>query len=52
VTALVEVGASGEVASVKVPTEQRGVWNVPKRVSMQEVDAALRARAAAGVAGR
>ncbi len=52
VTALVEVGAGGEVASVKVPTEQRGAWNMPKRVSMQEVDAALRARAAAGVAGR
>jgi hypothetical protein len=51
-TALVEVAPSGDVASVKVPTEQRGAWQIPKRVSMQEVDAALRARAAAAIAGR
>ena len=52
VTALVDVGPSGDVASVKVPTEPRGGWQIPKRVSMQDVEAALRARAAAGVAGR
>ena len=51
-TALVEVGPRGDVASVKVPTEQRDGWQIPKRVSMREVDAALRARAGAGVAGR
>ncbi|MGI9078474.1 MAG: hypothetical protein ACR2G6_14275 [Gemmatimonadaceae bacterium] len=51
VTALVDIGTNGDVASVKVPTERRGGWNVPKVVSVQEVDAALRARVARAVAG-
>lgn len=51
-TAVVEIAASGDVAAVRVPTEQRGGWQIPKRVSMQEVEASLRARARAGVAGR
>ncbi len=45
-TAVVELGPDGEVASVKVPTEQRGNWTVPRQVSINEVDDALRARAA------
>jgi hypothetical protein len=46
VTAVVELGPLGQVASVTVPTERRNGWNVPKAVSMREVDAALRGRAA------
>ncbi len=52
VTALVDIGVSGEVASVKVPTSRRDGWNIPKTVTVQEVDAALRARAARAVAER
>ncbi|MBC7789124.1 MAG: hypothetical protein H7Z74_04180 [Anaerolineae bacterium] len=52
VTALVDIGAGGDVASVKVPTGRRGEWNIPKTVTVQEVDAALRARVARAVAGR
>ena len=46
-TALVEIGADGEVASVKVPTTQNGRWTVPAAVSMGDVVAGLRARAGA-----
>ena len=46
VTALVELGSEGDVASVKVPTHRQGDWTIPSSVSMAEVDAALRARAA------
>jgi hypothetical protein len=46
VTALVELAPTGQVASVSVPTERRDGWNVPKAVSMRDVDAALRGRAA------
>ena len=46
VTALVELAPSGQVAFVTVPTERREGWDVPKAVSMREVDTALRARAA------
>jgi hypothetical protein len=46
VTALVELSPSGTVASVEVPTERRSGWDVPKAVSMRDVDAALRGRAA------
>lgn len=46
-TAVVELGADGEVASVRVPTTQQGQWTVPAPVSMAEIDAALRGRAAA-----
>ncbi len=45
-TAVVELGLDGAVA-VRVPTAQRGGWTVPAKVSMDEIDAALRARAAA-----
>ena len=52
VTALVDIGADGDVASVKVPTARRGEWNIPKAVTVGDVDAALRARVARAVAGR
>lgn len=45
-TAVVELGADGEVASVRVPTRQQGSWTVPAPVAMATVDQALRARAA------
>jgi hypothetical protein len=46
-TAIVELGADGEVASVKVPTTREGSWTVPASVSAADIDAALRARAGA-----
>lgn len=46
VTAVVELAPSGAVASVQVPTERRDGWDIPKAVSMRDVDAALRGRAA------
>ena len=44
-TALVELGADGAVASVRVPSRQERGWTVPTDVSMTEIDRALRARA-------
>lgn len=46
-TAVVELGADGEIASVRVPTRRQGEWTIPVDVSMDEVDRALRARASA-----
>ena len=46
VSAVVELGQDGRVASVNVPTRQRGDWLVPATVSMRDIDAGLRARAA------
>jgi hypothetical protein len=45
-TAVVELGPDGEVAAIRVPTMQRGAWTVPAPVSLADVDASLRARAA------
>src|SRR5713101_5080093 len=45
-TAVVELGPDGEVAAVRVPTTQRAGWTVPAPVSMDQIDAALRTRAA------
>lgn len=45
-TAVIDLGADGEVAGVRVPTMQRGAWTVPAPVSASDIDAALRARAA------
>lgn len=45
-TAVIELGPEGEVASVRVPMMQRGAWTVPAPVSLGDIDAALRARAA------
>jgi len=50
-TAVIVLGADGEVASIKVPTRRQGEWTVPAKVSMAEIDAGLRARAVA-LAGR
>lgn len=46
VTAVVELGADGRVASVNVPTRQERGWTIPTSVAMRDVDAGLRARAA------
>jgi hypothetical protein len=46
-TAIITLGADGEVASIKVPTERRGEWTVPAKVSIADIDVALRARAVA-----
>lgn len=46
-TAVVDLGPDGQVAAIRVPTTQRGRWTVPAEVSMNDIDAALRARAAA-----
>ncbi len=45
-TAVVELRPDGDVAAIRVPTMQRGEWTVPAPVSLREIDAALRARAA------
>lgn len=47
VTAVVELGANGQVASVRVPTERRGSWNVPSKVSTSERESIVKARLAA-----
>jgi len=44
---VVELGPDGEVAAVRVPTMQRAGWTVPAPVSMDQIDAGLRARAQA-----
>ena len=44
VTAIVELGPSGQVASVRVPTERRGSWNIPSDVSVSERESIVRAR--------
>ncbi len=45
-TAVVDLGADGEVVAVRVPMMQRGRWTVPAPVSMSDIDVALRGRAA------
>src|SRR6266481_4983027 len=45
-TAVVELGPDGDVAAIRVPTMQHGEWTVPAPVSLGDIDAALRARAA------
>ena len=45
-TAVVDLGPDGEVVAIRVPTMQRGAWTVPAPVTLGEIDAALRARAA------
>ena len=46
VSAVVELAANGQVASVEVPTVMRNNYRVPAPVSMANVEAGLRARAA------
>jgi len=45
-TAVVDLGPDGDVVAIRVPTMQRGAWTVPAPVTLGEIDAALRARAA------
>ena len=45
-TAVIDLGPDGAVATIRVPTMQRGSWTVPAPVSLGDIDAALRARAA------
>ena len=46
-TAVVEIGANGEVAAVRVPTRMQGNYVIPAPVAMADIDAGLRARAGA-----
>jgi hypothetical protein len=45
-TAVVDLGPDGDVVAIRVPTMQRGSWTVPAPISLGDIDAALRARAA------
>lgn len=45
-TAVVDLGADGEVVAIRVPTMKRGRWTVPAPVAMGEIETALKARAA------
>ena len=47
VTALVDIGATGGVAEVRVPTMRRDGWDVPQQVTARDINAALEARASA-----
>ena len=49
-SALVAVGANGQIASVTVPTRQQDGWAIPRAVTRAEIDAALGLRVAS--AGR
>lgn len=46
VSAIVELGRSGDVAAVRVPTRRQDGWTIPAAVAMAEVEASLRQRAA------
>ena len=46
VKAVVEIGANGDVASVRVPTKMAGIHRVPDVVKMADVEAGLRTRSA------
>jgi hypothetical protein len=40
--AMVKIGEDGQVAAIRVPTRDRGDRGVPRRVTQQEIEAALR----------
>jgi hypothetical protein len=44
-TAVIDIGADGAVASVRVPTRMQGNYLIPAPVAMADVDAELHARA-------
>src|SRR2546428_13410103 len=46
-TAVVDLGSDGAVAAIRGPTMQRGAGTVPAPVSLADIDASLRTRAAA-----
>lgn len=50
--ALVEIGTSGEVAKVTVPTNRRDGWAIPRAITAAEIDSALRTRVALASAAR
>src|SRR5688500_10426798 len=52
VTALVDIGTTGEVARVRVPTRRDGQWEIPLQVTARDIDAALQARLGTATAGR
>lgn len=52
VTAVVELGADGRVASVRVPTNRRGSHDLPAEVSAKERDRILQARVAMNEAAK
>ena len=52
VTALVEIGAQGQVANVRVPTYHKDGWDLPQQVTAQDIDTALESRAARAVSAR
>lgn len=45
VSAIVDIGANGDVSRVQVPTRAQGGHTVPARVSMADVEGSLRKRA-------
>lgn len=47
-TALVDIGATGEVAAVRVPTTRQGNYRIPRAVAASEIDATLRTLAQRG----
>ena len=51
-TALVELAPGGEVARVQVPTRRHAEGDFPRAVTAQEIELALRARAAGAVSTR
>ena len=52
VTALVDVGETGDVSRVRVPTRRDGPHEVPAQVTARDIEAALAARTATRTAGR
>jgi|SRR5687768_17448861 len=52
VTAVVELAANGQVAAVRVPTEQKGSWKIPSDVSDAERESILKSRMAVNGADR
>jgi hypothetical protein len=52
VTAIVELGTNGQVASVRVPTERRGSWDIPADVSAAERESIVKARFATNGGGK
>ena len=51
-TALIDLAPTGEVARVQVPPRRAAEGNFPRAVTAQEIDVALRARAAGQVSSR
>lgn len=47
VTALVDIGAAGQVAGVRVPTYRRDGWELPQQVTSRDINAALETRVSA-----